>query len=127
MSFEGTPAVQGADREHYRGEMIRMVDRVLDRATVRVACDPADPDTIVGWVAFTDGVLHWGFIKEAFREDCSLADLLEGVKIDAYMFKGRTLQRALVGVDGCDQKVDGDGRVAWVAPKGWKFTPRFTL
>jgi hypothetical protein len=128
MSYEGAPAVRGAERDHYREEMRRLIDRILAKATVRVMCDAKDEDTIVGWVAFTGSELHYGFVKDEFRKSCSLSDLLKGVHIDAYSFRGRHIEHALVGIEGCrfdrDEKSD---RVTWSPPKGWRFTPRFTF
>lgn len=126
-SYEGSPAVRGCDREHYRTEMNRSINRLLDKATVRLACDPNDEDTVVGWVAFTGRELHWGYVKEAFRTECKLADMLAGVPIDAFTFRGRSLEHALVGVDGCAFKVDDSGRASWCPPKGWRYTPRFSV
>lgn len=126
-SYEGAPAVRGADRDHYRAEMIKTVDRLLDKAQVRVACDPEDEDTIVGWVAFTGREFHWAYVKDAFRNECKVPDLLEGVPIDAYTFRGREIERALLGLDGCEYKTDPKGSVVWSPPRGWRFTPRFTI
>lgn len=127
-SFEGAPAVRGADREHYRHEMRRTINRLLDRATVRVACDPSDEDTIVGWVAFTGREFHYGYVKDAFRTELTIADLLEGIELDAYTFKCRPVEHGLVGVGGCEFKTDSEsGRITWIPPKGWRYTPRFTI
>lgn len=128
MSYEGAPAVRGADRTHYRAEMKRAIDRLLDKATVRVMCDPKDEDTIVGWVAFTGGEFHYGYVKDAFRDVCSLADMLKGVPISAYTFRCRHIEHALVGIDGCAfEKDPKSDRITWTPPKGWRFTPRHTI
>ena len=128
-SFEGSPSVRACDREHYRTEMTRTIRRLLDRATVRVACDPDDEDTVVAWVAFTGRELHWGYVKEAFRTECKLAALLEGVTIDSYTFRGRMLEHALVGINGCRFEAvnDNDKHATWHPPKGWRYTPRFSI
>lgn len=126
-SYEGAPAVRGADREHYRAEMTRTINRLLDRATVRLACDPTDDDTIVGWVAYTGKELHWAYVKEAFRTECRVADLLDGIPIDAFTFRGRSLEHALVGVNGCEFRNDDGKHVSWCPPKGWRFTPRHAI
>lgn len=127
-SFEGAPSVRGADREHYRQEMRRAINRILDHATVRVACDPSDPDTIVGWVAFTGREFHYGYVKDAFRAECPMSLLLEGVEINAYTFRCRPIEHGLVGVAGCKFETDPKSdRISWVPPRGWRYTPRFTL
>jgi hypothetical protein len=128
-SYEGSPAVRGADREHYRVDMTRTIRRLLDKASIRVACDPDDEDTVVGWVAYTGTELHWGYVKEAFRSECKLSWLLEGVPITAYTFRGRMLEHALVGINGCrfEAANDNDTHVTWHPPKGWRFTPRHSI
>ncbi len=91
-------------------------------------CDPSDEDTIVGWVAFTGSEFHYGYIKDAFRDVCGLTDLIGGTTLDAYTFRGRHIEHALVGVAGCEFKRDaGTNQHTWVPPKGWRFTPRFTI
>lgn len=104
-SFEDAPAVRGADRMHYRNEMTRTIHRVLDKATVRVACDPEDEDTLVGFVAFTGPELNYVYVKQAFRGMGVARQLLEGVPIVAYTFRSNNAR----------------------PPKDWAFRPRFTL
>jgi GNAT superfamily N-acetyltransferase len=87
-SFENSPAVRGADREHYR-----------------IACDPSDPDTIVGFVAFHGPELHYAYTKQDFRGMGVQKQLLEGQHIDAYTFHSNNAR----------------------PPKGWRFKPRFTI
>lgn len=125
-TFEGAPAVRGADREHYKTEMLRAIRRLLDRATVRVACDPLEEDSIVGWAAYTGREFHYGLVKDTFRSHCDLAYILAGVDLDAYTFRGRHIEHALVGVSGCEYTPDGE-HFKWTPPKGWRFTPRFTI
>lgn len=104
-SFEGSPAVRGADREHYRIEMTRTIRRLLDKAECRVACDPSDEDTIAGFVAFTDAELHYAYTKQDFRGMGIAKQLLEGAHIDRYTFQSNNAR----------------------PPKGWRYTPRFTI
>lgn len=104
-SFEGAPAVRHADREHYREEMTRAIRRLCDRAEVRVACDPSDEDTIVGFCAFTGTELHYVYVKKDFRGHGIAKGLLHGVPITTYTFATPTVRPRL----------------------GWAFTPRFTI
>ena len=123
--YAGAPAVRGADREHYHHKMGDTIARLLEKAEVRVFCDAEDPDTFVAWVAFTGRELHWGHVKKDFRNMCKLGDLLEGVPIDAYTFRGKALEEFLIGYEGCRYAIEPDGRrTTWVPPKGWRFTPR---
>lgn len=109
-SFEGAPAVRGADREHYRVEMTRAIRRLCERATVRVACDPNDEDTLVGFCAFTSpdpdhAELHYAYVKKDFRGIGVMRELTNGVPITAFTFKTPDFR----------------------APASWRFTPRFTI
>jgi GNAT superfamily N-acetyltransferase len=104
-SYENSPAVRGADREHYRVEMTRTIRRLLDTAECRVACDPSDPDTIVGFAAFHGPELHYAYTKQDFRGMGVQKQLLEGQHIDAYTFLSNNAR----------------------PPKGWRFKPRFTI
>lgn len=104
-SFEGAPAVKGAERIHYRQEMTRAIRRILDRATVRVRCDANDEDTIVGFAAFTGLELHYVYVKKEFRKMGVAKAMLEGLPIEAYTFLTPSAR----------------------PPSRWAFTPRFTL
>ena len=104
-SYEGSPAVRHADREHYRIEMTRTIRRLLDKAECRVAVDPEDEDTIAGFAAFTGAELHYAYTKQDFRGMGIARQLLEGAHIDRYTFQSNNAR----------------------PPKGWRYTPRFTI
>jgi GNAT superfamily N-acetyltransferase len=104
-SYEDAPAVRGAEREWYRIEMTRAIRRLCDKAEVRVACDPEDEDTMVGFVAFTGDELHYAYTKKDFRGMGVSRQLLEGVPITAYTFRSNNAR----------------------PPQGWRYTPRFTI
>lgn len=107
--FEASLAVRGADREHYRAEMERVVARLCKSGEVRVACDPKDADTVVAFAAFTRrgdvAELHYIYVKKDFRGHGIARDLLRDVKVTSYTFKTPAVR----------------------PPKGWAFTPRFTI
>jgi GNAT superfamily N-acetyltransferase len=59
------------DAEYYRGHH-RLIEAVLGRANVLVACDPGDENHLYGYVCFERPeparlVLHWLYVKEARR------------------------------------------------------------
>lgn len=103
-SFEGSPAVAGASKEHYFDEMRRVVGRYAASAELRIACDPNDANHLVGYACFTGPELHWAYIKRDFRGLGIMHELLEGAEIDSYTF-----------------------RPSRRPPSAWRFTPRFTL
>jgi len=109
-SYEGAPAVRGADRDHYRIEMSRTIRRICDRATVRVACDPEDESTLVGFAAYlqntdSSATLCYCYVKKDFRGMGIARDLLKGVPITAYAFLSNNARPR----------------------EGWRYCPRFTI
>ncbi len=108
-SYEGAPAVRGADREHYRVEMTRAIRRLCDRAEIRIATAPDDDDHLLGFAAFVttdDGAeLHYVYVKQDFRKMGIARALLADLKVTAYTFLSNTAR----------------------PPKGWAYRPRFTI
>jgi hypothetical protein len=102
--------VEDADPEHYHREMQRIFDRLLPSATVRVACDPDDADSLIGFIAATGDELHYAYVKQDFRKLGVVPAMLEGLDIRRFTFKTQPGERRM-------------------RPKtrGWLFTPRFTL
>jgi ribosomal protein S18 acetylase RimI-like enzyme len=108
-SFEGAPAVRLADREHLRVEMRRVINRLCDHATVLVACDTTDEDTLVGFAAFTErdgrSELHYVYVKKDFRGMGIARSLLANARVATFTFLTPSARPR----------------------KGWVFTPRFTI
>ena len=44
-----------------------LLKNLLPRITIIAACDPSAPSTIWGWIAFEQNVLHYIYVKSAFR------------------------------------------------------------
>lgn len=55
------------DKDVYYREHHKVVERLLREAEVVVATAEGDDDTVVGWVCSSPGVLHYVYVKEAFR------------------------------------------------------------
>ena len=64
--------VRGVDGPVYYEGQRRIVEALLKRALVMVACDKVDPDTIFGWccseVVNQDLVVHFVYIRSAFQD-----------------------------------------------------------
>lgn len=45
-----------------------IVDELLRRSTVSVACDPQDKDCILGYMVWEPDALHWIYVKKSFRK-----------------------------------------------------------
>ena len=44
-----------------------VIDRILSRAHVAVACDVTDPSVLYGFIVWEPGVLQYAYVKRAFR------------------------------------------------------------
>ena len=54
-----------------------VIDYLLDQSTVLVACTTIDEDVILGYLVFEEDLLHYCFVKEAFRLFGIATDLLK--------------------------------------------------
>lgn len=70
-SYRDSPATAAVPSQTFYYWHHRVIEVVLARAAVLVACDPDDPDTIVGWACAEAMpgalVLHYVYVKHAFR------------------------------------------------------------
>lgn len=70
-SYRDAPAVVAVPSRTYFYWQHRVVEALLARSAVLVACSPDDPDTIVGWACAEamEGalVLHYVYVKHDFR------------------------------------------------------------
>jgi GNAT superfamily N-acetyltransferase len=60
-----------------------VVAKLLNLATVRVACLETDPDVILGYAIISGSTLHWCFVKQAWRRQGIAKQLLAGSEIAA--------------------------------------------
>ena len=105
----GSLAVDGADKTHYFDEMTRLFAAIAPHASARIACDPKDDDSRLGFVCYAKTVLHYVYVIKDFRRDGIVPLLLDALPINAYSFS--TLQ-FVKRVKPLDRK--------------WQFRPRFT-
>lgn len=105
----GSLAVDGAEKQHYFDEMTRLFAVLLPAASARIACDPEDDENRIGFVCWTDDVLHYVYVMRDFRQMDVAPALLEGLPVKAYSFT--TLQ--------CVKRLKP-------LVRGWVFKPRFT-
>jgi len=70
------------DREYYE-ERMPLVKHLVDRGRVLLAVDVEDPDLAFGWVCYEKNVLHYVYVKEAFRRLGIATELFEhSINID---------------------------------------------
>ena len=97
------------DRDVYFRLMARHI-KALSRepgAVVRIACDPADEDTIIGFAMLTGDELHYVYVREKLRKHGVARSLLDGLAVKTYAFKTDT----------------GVGRLK-PQERGWSYAPR---
>lgn len=65
--YHGNSFYNEIEQDAFYANYSNVVERLLERATVSVACLPDEPDVILGYAITTPGVLHYCFTKHAFR------------------------------------------------------------
>ncbi len=109
-TYMDSPAVRGADREHYGAEMTRLFAAIMPAAQARMGCDPEDDDNRLAFAVFSGDELRFVYVMQDFRRMGIVPVLLDGLGIKRYTFNTIQGSRRLSPHD-----------------RGWKFCPRFTL
>lgn len=113
-SFADESDLAKLDLEVYARWMRQLIGRRIHEkgALVRVACDPEDEDTIIGFAATTGPELHYVYVRggreTSMRGLGVVPALLEGLAIRSYTFRTQAGERRLKPRD-----------------RGWTFAPRF--
>lgn len=84
-SYRDAPAVAGIPNGIYYAGQHALIERLLERSTVVVACSSDDPQQIMGYgvgeiLAPSTAVLHWLYVKHTFR-GFGIAKALEGTLV----------------------------------------------
>ena len=59
--------------------MEERINELLERSTVVMACDPGDPNYILGWAVIEGPVVHYVYVRQALRRARVAQRLLGGV------------------------------------------------
>lgn len=97
------------DRDVYFRLMARHI-KALSRepgALVRIACDPENENTILGFAVLTGDELHYVYVREALRKHGIARLLLDGLAVKTYAFRTDV----------------GTGRLK-PQERGWTYAPR---
>lgn len=106
----------------WRARWGRVAERLLESSRVRVACDPQDPSTIIGYIVWEPATaqdpvrLHWVHVRRELQGFGMLAVLLE--------------EAGLSRADGATPVHFGTRTVRWdriAKPACWKYLPWLTL
>jgi GNAT superfamily N-acetyltransferase len=74
-------AAKNIPRDVFFGEHHKLLDSIFARGPeVRLAVLPDEPDVVLGWSVHEGGIVHFVYVKPAFRKHGVAAALLEGVQ-----------------------------------------------
>lgn len=66
--YYGNPWFREIDQETFFSKYHGVIENVLSKASVDVACLEEDPDTVLGYVVYRGPILDWVFVKKSFRK-----------------------------------------------------------
>ena len=65
--FSSTPTTPPLPHPLMIYEHDTLLKKIIRNSTITLACDPDDPDTVWGYVCTDDDLLHFIYVKSAFR------------------------------------------------------------
>lgn len=97
------------DVDVYRRLMARHINALSREpgCILRIACDPADEDTILGFALLTGDELHYVYVRQMLCRHGIARRLLDGLIVKRYAFRTST----------------GEGRLK-PQDRGWAYAPR---
>jgi GNAT superfamily N-acetyltransferase len=107
QSFRDESYLFKFNRDLYFRLMGMHVGGLMKTGEIRVACNPADEDTIIGFAAHTGRELHYVYVREALRKHGVARALIESLPIATYSFSTGAFMRRIKPVE-----------------RGWIFKPR---
>lgn len=66
--YYGHPFFRQMNKHSYFKNYQKVVEKLLGRSEIRVACLKESAQTIIGYAAIEPRVLHWVFVKDAWRK-----------------------------------------------------------
>ena len=75
-----SPLTKFTKSELFYNQHQKILDRLLLKAKVNVACDQNDEDLIFGYIVFEPHVIHYIYVKEPFRGYGIATKLLEAIE-----------------------------------------------
>lgn len=57
-------------------EFTKVIDYILDRSEILIACDQSNEDTILGYLIYEPTVVHYAYVKNGLRELNIARDLI---------------------------------------------------
>lgn len=98
----GNEWFEAVDQKIYFDFYNKVIEIILNRpdTQVKVACLKDDPEVILGYSVYTGGVLHWVFVKKAWRSIGIMKSLLpEGIVAVSHLTTvGKSILRRHPGV-----------------------------
>jgi hypothetical protein len=103
-SFADSPWAKGMKPTVYEDRQRKLINEILQRPDARLlaACTKDEPDTVFGWACVEGGVVHYVFVKEAFRRleiaKQILAAMPKGFRFTHRTFTAIPLVRNIPGI-----------------------------
>jgi GNAT superfamily N-acetyltransferase len=66
-TYYGTPYFKLIEKNTFFDNYKKIVEQRLINSSVLVCCLEEDPDVVLGYSLFTNNVLHWVYVKRAWR------------------------------------------------------------
>ncbi len=79
----GCKELRGVAFKGYRSAQFWRVARLLERSQALVACDPDDPDHLLGWVVSSGPLLHYVYVSHLRRREGLASHLLAAAEAHA--------------------------------------------
>lgn len=81
-SYAKARGLAGSEKAAYFRAQHAVIDRLLQRSQVLVACDPSDPGEVWGYCVNDTRAIHWVYVKQVFRRFGIATELLRQVVYD---------------------------------------------
>lgn len=66
-SYRQSPAAKEFSNDVYYSGQSRLIARLMKEATILLACSQDDEDQVYGYICFGPGLLHYLYVKHAYR------------------------------------------------------------
>jgi GNAT superfamily N-acetyltransferase len=97
-SFRRSPFAGCVPEDLYPSVVRATATRLLATGTLEVACNPDEPDQILGWALREPGRLHYVYVKDPWRRDGIARDLLARAPLQSFTHRTPAGDRLLARV-----------------------------
>jgi len=66
--YYGNPWFREIDKDTFFTKYHAVLENILNKACVEIACLDEDSDTVLGYVVYRGSIMDWVFVKKSFRK-----------------------------------------------------------